>query len=112
MRLRHILLVLSLLAVVSASTGGYLYYSSIKDAALKEAERQAVARLELITKNLSSFLAENIKVVKALAGMDELLEILIRPTPVAQRNANQILDLYKAALKVDVCYLMNYEFYF
>ena len=109
MRLRHILLVLSLLAVVSASTGGYLYYSSIKDAALKEAERQAVARLELITKNLSSFLSENIKVVKALAGMDELLEILVRPTPVSQQKANQILDLFKAALQVDVCYLMNYE---
>ena len=109
MRLRHILLILSLLAVVSAFTGGYLYYSSIKDAALKEAERQAVARLELITKNLSSYLSSNIKVVRALAGMDELLEILVRPSPVAQQKANEILDLYKAALHVDVCYLMNYK---
>ncbi len=109
MRLRHILLIMTLLAVVSASTGGYLYYSSIKDAALKEAERQAVARLELITKNLSSYLSSNIKVVRALAGMDELLEILVRPSPDAQQKANEILDLYKEALQVDVCYLMNYK---
>ena len=109
MKLRTILLVLSLLAVLSAYTGGYLYYSSIKESALKEAERQAVVRLELITKNLSSFLSENIKVVKALAGMSELLEMLIRPDAQAQRKANKILDLYKTALQVDVCYLMNYK---
>ena len=109
MKLRIILLVLSLLAVLSAYTGGYLYYSSIKDFALKEAERQAVVRLELITKNLSSFLSENIKVVKALAGMNELLEMLIRPGTRSQRKANEILDLYKAALQVDVCYLMDYK---
>ncbi len=109
MKLRSILLVLSLLAVLSAYTGGYLYYSSIKDFALKEAERQAVVRLELITKNLSSFLSENIKVVKALAGMNELLEMLIRPGAQTQRKANKILDLYKDALQVDVCYLMNYN---
>ncbi len=109
MRLRHILMILSLLAVVSAYTGGYLYYSSIKDSALKEAERRAVVQLELINKNLSSFLSENIKVVKTLAGMDQLLEMLIRPSAEAQRKANEILDLYKAALQVDVCYLMNYK---
>jgi len=76
---------------------------------LKEAERQAVVRLELITKNLSSFLSENIKVVKALAGMGELLEMLIRPDTQSQRKANKILDIYKTALQVDVCYLMNYK---
>jgi len=54
MKLRLILLVLSLLAFLSASTGGYLYYSSIKESALKEAERQAVARVQTIKKNLSS----------------------------------------------------------
>ena len=48
MKLRLILLVLSLLAFLSASTGGYLYYSSIKEFAFKEAERQAVARVQTI----------------------------------------------------------------
>jgi len=72
MKLRLILLVLSLLAFLSASTGGYLYYSSLKKSAFMEAERQAVARVQAIKKNLSSFLSENIKPVRALAGIKEL----------------------------------------
>jgi len=63
MKLRVILLVLSLLAFLSASSGGYLYYSSLKKSAFKEAERQAVARVHAINKNLSFFLSENIKPV-------------------------------------------------
>ena len=109
MNLRSIVLVLSLLAVISATTGGYLYYSSVRDAALNQAERQAAVRLELITRNISSFLTENIRVVKALAGMDELLEMLVRPGPESQDRANATLDLYKDALHADVCYLMNYK---
>ncbi|RLC74817.1 MAG: hypothetical protein DRI61_15980, partial [Chloroflexi bacterium] len=41
--------------------------------------------------------------------MDELLNMLIRPDNRAQIKANKILDIYKAALQVDVCYLMNYN---
>ncbi|MGD8335977.1 MAG: PAS domain S-box protein [Desulfobacterales bacterium] len=109
MKLRSILVFLSLLAIISTATGGFLYYSSIRDAALKVAERQAVTRLKLITKNISAFLSENLKVVKAMAGMDELLEMLVRPNERAQNRANAILDLYKNALEADVCYLMDYE---
>lgn len=109
LKLRSILLQLSLLTILSASTGGYLYYSSLRDAAFKEAERQVVSRLQLITKNITSFLSENIKVVKALAGSEELLEMLVRPNRKALDRANAILDLYKDALQVDVCYLMNHE---
>ena len=109
MRLRLIIFVLSLLAFLSASTGGYLYYSSLRRAAFKEAERQANTHIELIKKNLSSFLSENIKPVKALASMDEMLEMLVRPKREALNQANAVLDLFKASLEVDVCYLMDHE---
>jgi PAS domain S-box-containing protein len=109
MRLRLIILVLALLAFVSASAGGYLYYASLKEAAFEEAERQAAIRIELIGKSLSSYLSENIKSVKALAGMEEMLEMLVRPGKVAQHNSNKMLDLFKASLEVDVCYLMDHE---
>ena len=79
MKLRLILLILCLLAFLSAATGGFLYYSSVKGAIFKEAERQAQTRLAMIKKNLSSFLAENIKPVKAMAGMQELSQALARP---------------------------------
>ncbi len=102
-------MILSLLAFLPASTGGFLYYLSLKESAFNEADRQAAARLEMITKNLSAYLSENIKTVRTLAGMDELLEMLVRPRSSAQQQANAILDHYKETLEVDVCYLMNHE---
>jgi PAS domain S-box-containing protein len=108
MKLRLILLVLSLLAFLSASTGGYLYYSAIKKSAFKEAERQANARVRTIQKNLSSFLSENIKPVRTLSGIKELSQLLIQPDDtIALKNANAILDHFNKTLNVEVCYLMN-----
>jgi len=110
MKLRVILLVLSLLAFLSASTGGYLYYASLKKSAFKEAERQAVARVHAINRNLSFFLSENIKPVKALAGMEELRQVLIQPLDLkAMVNANAVLDHFNKTLDTEVCYLMTGE---
>ncbi len=108
MKLRLILFVLSLLAFLSASTGGYFYYSSLKEAALREAERQAGARLQAIKKNLSAFLSENIKPVRSLAGMDELQHGLIWPNDAAAlEKANMVLDHFNRTLEAEVCYLMD-----
>ena len=41
--------------------------------------------------------------------MVEMLEMLVRPDDTAQRNANEVLDLFTASLETDVCYLMNHE---
>ena len=109
MRLRSIILILALLAFMSAATGGFVYYSSLKEAAFKEANQQMAARLTMLGKNLSGYLSENIKPVSALAGMDALLEMLVRPSAKAQADANAVLDLFKQSLEVDVCYLINHE---
>jgi hypothetical protein len=69
MKLRSILRVLSLLAFLSACVAGYLYYSSLKEYAFQEAERNALNRLQTTKKNLSAFFSENIKPVRILAGM-------------------------------------------
>ncbi len=107
MKLRIILMVLSLLAFLSATAGGYLYYSSLKESAFKEAERQAVARLEMIKTNLSSLLSEHRKSVKTLAGMKEVSEYLINPGEVTIRAANNLLDHFRESMDVGVCYLIN-----
>jgi PAS domain S-box-containing protein len=107
MKLRIILIVLSLLAFLSASTGGYLYYSSLKESALKEAERQADQRLRTIKKNLSIFLAENVKPVKTLAGMQTLRLALIQSNAENLAAANATLDHFKKTLAADECYLMD-----
>jgi len=107
MKLRIILIVLSLLAFLSASTGGYLYYSSLKESALKEAERQADLRLRAIKKNLTIFLSENVKPVKTLAGMETLQHALSKPDAQSLAAADATLDHFKKTLAADVCYLMD-----
>ena len=107
MKLRLILLLLSLFAFLSASTGGYLYYSSLKTSAFQEAKRQADTRAEMIRKNLSSFLSEHIKPVKTMAGMLELQALLINSDDESLAKANAMLDHFKTTLNEDVCYLMD-----
>jgi PAS domain S-box-containing protein len=109
MKLRLILLILSLMAFVSATAGGYLYYSSLRDAAFNEAEQQTIIRLERINKNLSILLTEYNKPVRTLAGMQEILTMLNNPNPDSLLKANQILDHFRNTLQADVCYVMDHD---
>ncbi|MGD8924664.1 MAG: hypothetical protein PVG64_07015, partial [Syntrophobacterales bacterium] len=97
MKLRVILIVLSLLAFLSASIGGFLYYSSLKESAFKEAERQSALEAERIKNGLSSFLCENLRSVKALAGLEELEQALSSKDDVALAEANSMLDHFNNA---------------
>ncbi|MEJ2363743.1 MAG: transcriptional regulator, partial [Deltaproteobacteria bacterium] len=108
MKLRIILIVLSLLAVLSASIGGFLYYSSLKESAFKEAERQSALEAERIKNGLSSFLSENLKSVKALAGLEELKRALSSKNDQVLGEANSMLDHFNNSLGTDVCYLMDH----
>ena len=107
MKLRSILKILSLLAFVSASLAGYLYYNLLKDYAFQEAERSALSSLQATKKNLSAFFSENTKPVRVLAGMKALGDVLASPSANLLEEASQVLDLFKKTLNVDVCYLMN-----
>ncbi len=109
MKLRIILLIFSLLTILSASTGGYLYYSSLKTAAFQEAERQTASHAKMITKNLSFSLSENIKPVKTLAQMEELRAALTQRNDHTLAKANIMLDRFNENLGTDVCYLMDAE---
>jgi PAS domain S-box-containing protein len=107
MGLRHILMVLSLLAFLSATAGGALYYSALRQAAFQEAERQAVANTELIHRSLNSLLGEHRKTVVTLAGISALQAALLTNHPDDLYHANVVLDHFAGTLDADVCYLMN-----
>lgn len=110
MKLRTIILVLSLLAFLSTAVGGYLYYSALHESAIEAARREDLSRLAILRKNVSFFLSKNIRPVQVLAGLAPLLDKLTRPNDAAvQDAANATLDLCKRALEVEVCYLMDYE---
>jgi PAS domain S-box-containing protein len=109
MKLRLILLVLSLLAFLSTAIGGYLYYYSLKEAAFQEAAQQAEIRVEMLRINLSTMMSANIRPAGVLAGIPGIVRALQDPSPAHIGEANAILDHFKANLQVDVCYLMNAE---
>jgi C4-dicarboxylate-specific signal transduction histidine kinase len=94
-------------AVLSASTCGYLYHSSLRESAVLEAERQALMRVETLRKNIAAYLSESIKPVRALAEMEELKALLAEGGTGALTGADRVLDLFNSSLEADVCYLMN-----
>jgi len=102
MRLRILIFVLALLAFLSATTGGWLYYHSFKKAALQKAETNSKARLELIQRQLSTYLSEHIKSVQALANIKECRIALTKPGIDSIKNVNNILDNFNNALDVEV----------
>ncbi len=107
MRLRIIILILALFAFLSASTGGWLYYFSYREAAFQKTESDAYTRLTLLTRQLSTHLSEHIKPVKTLSGIQELQAALKITNLETIFQANQILDHFTASLDLDVSYLMD-----
>ena len=107
MKLRIILLVLSLLAFLSASTGGYLYYRSLKESAFEDANKEVALDGVKIKNHLSSFLSEYLKSAKALSGIKELHQVLLDSHDESLARANSVLDHFHDSLNVDVCYLMT-----
>jgi len=107
MRLRTILLALSLLATVSTAVGAFYYFFSFREYEFAVARRQTASRAELVRNQLSSHLTENMNTVKALAGLAELRAALEQKTPDSLEKANRMLDHFQLSLQVDVCYLMD-----
>lgn len=106
-KLRVILVVLSFLSFLSVSVAGYVYFRSLQDSAYKEAETDSALQAERIRNGVSSFLAENLKTARALAGLEEMGAVLSNPRGPSLARANAVLDHFRSALEADVCYVMD-----
>lgn len=95
------------MAFISACTGGYLYYSSIKKSAFDEATKQAIFHTQTIKGYFSFFLNENLNSVKALSGLKELSNALSGTDERALMDTNSILDIFKTNYNADACYLVD-----
>lgn len=107
MKLRTIVFVLASLAFLSASTGGYVYYSSVRISALREAKKETIARGETIKNSVCHFLSDNLKSVRGMAGIKELERALKEPDRTASLDVKTILNHFHEALEVNVCYLLD-----
>jgi PAS domain S-box-containing protein len=109
MRLRLIILILAIFAFLAVSTGGWLYYYSFQKAAFQSGETQALAQQKLLTDQLTTYLSEHIKSVRALSRIKELGTVLADTNLETIYRANQILDIFTHSLELDVSYLMDME---
>ncbi|MDQ7785689.1 MAG: PAS domain S-box protein [Desulfomonilaceae bacterium] len=107
MTLRRIVALLALFALLSSSIGGYLYYRSAKDAAIREAEGELAVRTQLLADRLARLISANEMEVRALALFEELQEALLNTSPATVSQADRILDHFVAGLGDDVCYLLD-----
>ena len=109
MDIRKVLSILAFLAIISTITGGYLYYSALKAAALQEAQKEAVFHTKRIANHIGSNLSKHQKAVEALAGLIELKQALTSKDASQISKANSILDHFNNSLQVSVSYLMDLE---
>ena len=107
MRLRTILLVLALLAVLSVAFGGYLHVSSLRETALHDAGEQAALNAEAVKYQVSIFLSEYQRAVRTLAGLSDLEQALSRGDKGSRSRAEAVLDQFRDGLEVSVCYVMD-----
>lgn len=107
MRLRIIVMVLSVVALMSSTMGGYFYYSALKDSAIAETRKDSASRSQELRGRFSSFLIEQARPVKALAGLEETRSALCDPNGDNLHKVNRILDHFNVSMDSSVCYLMD-----
>ncbi|MCF8040353.1 MAG: PAS domain S-box protein [Desulfohalobiaceae bacterium] len=106
-KLRLIIIVLALQAIVFAGIGSYLFYSSYRDSILQKDKQHFLTNAMMVKRNLSSFLSQYIRPVRTLSRLEELKKALANKDPRTIYEANSILDTFQSSLDVDVCYLMD-----
>jgi PAS domain S-box-containing protein len=106
-KIRAIIIIFALLTFLTASIGGYLYYSSIKEGAVLEQYRDADREIAEIANQISLYLSDYQRIADSMSGIKDLRNALDAVRPDTLREANAILDHFQRALAVDVCYLID-----
>ncbi|MBT6613260.1 MAG: PAS domain S-box protein [Deltaproteobacteria bacterium] len=107
MRLRTIILILAILAFLSALTGGFFYYSSLKRLVIEKAKLQYELSVSKYQEHISFLLTEKLREIKALSKTSELRQALKNPDKTVITAANSMLVHFNNSLESDVCYLMD-----
>jgi PAS domain S-box-containing protein len=109
MRLRTILLLLVLITFFSISISGYFYFSYLQTSFFAQIEKEAAIRSTAISDRLSSFLTEQLKPVRTLAGLPTIRQAVITGDQLSLQIANSTLDHFMVSMGADVCYIMDRE---
>ena len=107
MKIRLIIIIFALLAFLTASVGGYVYYHSVRENALRELHKDTDGQVVDCARRIDLYIAEHHKMTAALAGLREVQRAVTDGRPGSRAAANSVLDHFQRALAVDVCYLID-----
>lgn len=107
MKLRTILLILTISASLCVAAVGYSYYRSLNRSLLLECEENTVRDAEKAHARFSAFLSENMRSIKVLAGSPALAAAAKMMTSENRAAVNAILDRFATAIKAEACYLID-----
>ena len=107
MKLRLIIVVLSLAAFLTASGGGYFYYYTTKNNTLQEIDKDTDKSIKELASRIELSLSPYQRMTAVIAGMNEVKNALASEQPSAISRANSSLDLFQHTLAVDACYLID-----
>ncbi len=106
-RLRRLFIVLSLMAVMASSLGGYLYYSAVLKYSEQRIHKAAEEKLKVLEASIDSHLSGHLYSVKSMAGLTQVKQAVSNRTSADLDHANAILDHFQKTLEVSVCYLID-----
>lgn len=109
MKLRTILVTLTLIAMVSTLGGIGFHYSSMRTIITQEADSRAASQALTIKDYLSFFLAVSTKAVEVLAADRVISSSLVIPDPERIDAANLVLDNFSRVFDDGICFLTDRE---
>jgi PAS domain S-box-containing protein len=98
---------LGLFSVLSTVTGGYLYYHSAQESALKETKNQLAATNEALKDDITRLIVTSRNEVRTLARFEQLQAALKNQNEETLTQANRVLDHFAKGLEYNVCYLID-----
>ncbi|MDP8218151.1 MAG: hypothetical protein P9M03_05445, partial [Candidatus Theseobacter exili] len=107
MKLRAILIVIALIAVLSIAFGGIYFVTSLRKSIITIHERKADFNTQFIRDNIERFIEMNDRSVLALASIEEVKTVLESPDSKTIADVNIILDKFRDIYEAEACYLMD-----
>jgi|GEM_PF-2822965 len=107
MRLRTILIALTLIALCSTLPGIWFQYSSARTIITQEADNRAASQALIIKDYLSSFLSGSSKAVQAMAADREISHSLVSLDAASLEAANLLLDNFARIFGGGICFLAD-----
>jgi PAS domain S-box-containing protein len=107
MKLKTIISSFSLITILTVLAGLFLYFNSIKTAAINEGKIVSETNISSISRSFSQLISRYNKITLTLSRHEDIASCLKEDSENNRIRSNQILDLFNTSLETSVCYLLN-----